>query len=439
MGIPLPEDFVSRMESILGGELPAFLQSLEESPCRGIRLNLLKRTASTARYERGEKVAWAEGAYLLEAASKAGVTALHEAGAFYLQEPGAMIPAAVLDARPGERILDLCAAPGGKSTQLGCAMQDRGLLVVNEPVPKRAQILSRNIERMGIGNAVVTCALPEQLAVRWPEAFDAVLADAPCSGEGMFRRVPESRLEWTKEKAAGCAARQRAILTEAAKMVRPGGRLVYSTCTYNPVENEENVRWFISQFPDFDTEPFTLPGVDGTNGVFTCYPHRMNGEGQFTALLRRKGSEESSSLGKPSLPGPSKEETAVFRNEFPMLPAPNLRLGSMLVQLETCPDLSGIRVLRAGLHLGEVRGKVAVPDHAAALSADSPTVQAVDLTAEETLRWLAGETLNRDANGWVLIRWQGLAIGWGKGSGGVIRNHYPKGLRGNHFLAEEGG
>ena len=437
--IPLPEDFTVRMKNILGGEFPSFLRALAEVPCRGIRLNPIKETEAVGRYERGERIPWAEGAYLLETDSQAGATALHEAGAFYLQEPGAMIPAAVLDAQPGERILDLCAAPGGKSTQIGCAMRGSGLLVANEPVPKRAQILSRNIERMGIGNAIVTCTWPEQLAARWPETFDAVLADAPCSGEGMFRRVPESRLEWTREKASGCAERQRAILAEAAKMVSPGGRLVYSTCTYNPEENEENVLWFLRQFSDFESAAFALTGIDAPEGRFICYPHRMKGEGQFTALFRRKGRGNRGGLGKPSMPGPSKEETAVFRNEFPALPEPNLRLGNLLAHLEVCPDLSGIRVLRAGMHLGEVRGKVAVPDHAAALSANVPFEQAIDLTAEETVRWLTGETLDREAAGWVLMRWKGLGIGWGKGSGGVIRNHYPKGLRGCHFLAEEGG
>lgn len=435
----MPAEFADRMGKILGAEFPTFLQALEEPPCRGIRLNPLKKTKAAARYERGDKIPWAEGAFLLDGASQAGATVLHEAGAFYLQEPGAMIPAAVLDAQPGERILDLCAAPGGKSTQIGCAMRGQGLLVANEPVPKRAQVLSRNVERMGIANAVVTCAWPEQLSSRWPQVFDAVLADAPCSGEGMFRRVPESRLEWTREKAAGCAERQRVILAEAAKMVRTGGRLVYSTCTYNPEENEENVRWFLGCHPDFEPAAFSLPGVDAPEGIFTCYPHRMKGEGQFTALFRRRGGGDPGSPGKSSMPAPSKEETAAFRKEFPALPVPNLRFGSLLARLEACPDLSGIRVLRAGLHLGEIRGKVAVPDHAAAMSADLPPVRSADITADEACRWLAGETLNRDAAGWILMCWQGLAVGWGKGSGGVVRNHYPKGLRGSHFLAEENG
>ena len=197
----LPEAFVNRMREQLGSELTAFLHALEEPPLRGIRLNPLKPTQFADKY-RNEPVAWFPDSYYLNADSDAGTTILHEAGAYYIQEPGAMMPAAVLDAKPGERILDLCAAPGGKSTQIGCAMKGEGLLVCNEPVPKRAQVLSRNIERMGLPNTVVTCAKPDQLADRWPEGFDAVMVDAPCSGEGMFRKSAAMIHDWTPEKPA---------------------------------------------------------------------------------------------------------------------------------------------------------------------------------------------------------------------------------------------
>ena len=246
-----------------------------------------------------DRVPWCPEGRVLRGDSPAGQTIAHEAGAFYLQEPGAMIPAAVMNARPGERILDLCAAPGGKSTQMGAGMRGEGLLICNEPVPKRAAVLSRNIERMGIGNAIVTCAWPEQLAARWPGGFDGVLADVPCSGEGMFRREPESRLEWSPEKAAGCAKRQAEILEEAARLVRDGGRLVYSTCTYNPEENEENVLRFLEKHPEFEPESFSLPGAESRNGMLLCLPHQMKGEGQFAALLRKKGSGESRPMQMP--------------------------------------------------------------------------------------------------------------------------------------------
>ena len=425
----LPEAFANRMRQQLGDELPAFLHTLEEAPVRGIRLNPMKQTEAVKRYLGAGRIPWTDDGYYLENGSDAGNSILHEAGAFYIQEPGAMIPAAVLNARPGEIILDLCAAPGGKSTQIGCAMRGEGLLVCNEPVPKRAQILSGNIERMGIPNTVVTCAWPEKLAEKWPEGFDAVLVDAPCSGEGMFRRDPATRGEWTAEKADGCAARQKEILAAAARLVRPGGRLVYSTCTYNPAENEENARWFTEQFPEFQPEAFALPGIDAPAGMFTCYPHRMMGEGQFAALFRKSGKGTACLPGDQSLPRPGKEAAKAFSAAFPFLPGPTHLFGDTLVHLSAAPDLNGIRVFRAGLHLGEIRGKIAVPDHAAAVAFPQQNVQSVDLKPEEAVRYMAGETLPCDIAGWTLIRYRELALGWGKGSEGVIKNHYPKGLR----------
>ncbi len=196
----LPNAFLERIRGQLGDGLPAFLCACEAPFLRGIRFHPLKMTAGLMADDLLERIPWAEDAYFLRQDSAAGTEVAHEAGAFYLQEPSAMIPAAVMDARPGEKILDLCAAPGGKSTQLGCSMRGEGILIANEPVPKRAQILSRNIERMGIPNAVVTCAMPSQLAARFDGFFDGVMVDAPCSGEGMFRRHPETRAEWSAKK-----------------------------------------------------------------------------------------------------------------------------------------------------------------------------------------------------------------------------------------------
>ena len=430
----LPAAFCARMNAQLGLEAEAFFRSLGQPPVRGIRLNPMKRTQASDFYSQAERIPWTRGAYYLEQDSDAGATILHEAGAFYIQEPGAMIPAAVLDAKPGETILDLCAAPGGKSTQIGCAMKGEGLLVCNEPVPKRARILSRNIERMGIPNAVVTCAWPEQLSKRWPGGFDAVLADAPCSGEGMFRRDPATREEWSAEKAEGCAARQREILEEAAKLVRPGGRLVYSTCTYHPAENEGNAGWFLETHPDFMPEAFFLPSVAAPDGMFTCYPHLMKGEGQFAALFRKRGDSPACLPADESVRRPSKEEISAFADAFPSLRKPTHLFGRTLVSVPFLPDLKGINSVRIGLHLGEIRGRSVIPDHAAALCFDVPDIPAADLSPEEAAGYMFGETVFRDARGWLLMRYNELVIGWGKGSEGMIKNHYPKGLRRAHYL-----
>ena len=430
----LPDDFVSRMEGQLGSELPAFLHALEEEPVRGIRLNRLKTAEGTEKFRQGPKIPWADEAYELPTDSEAGSTILHEAGAFYLQEPGAMLPAAVLDARPGEKVLDLCSAPGGKSTQIGIAMRGEGLLICNEPMPKRARILSGNIERTGLPNTIVTCSWPDRLAEKWPEGFDAVIVDAPCSGEGMFRRVPESRMEWSKEQAKGCAHRQREILNAAARLVRPGGRLVYSTCTYNPEENEENADWFLQEHPDFEPEAYRIGGINAPEGQFTCYPHRMRTEGQFAAKFRKKGNRMKQLTEDRSLPRLSMDEAATLKRTFPTFPEATHKLGNTLIHLKECPDLQEIKVLRAGIHLGEVRGRIAIPDHATAMSIEPPDSQILEVDMENACRYMAGETINAEEEGWLMIQYKGLILGWGKGSGGVIRNHLPKGLRNGRLI-----
>ena len=428
----LPRQFVENMAGRLGDELPAFLRSYEEPYLRGIRLNPLKPIEDSALPEGvGEPVPWEPWGRYLALDSDAGATPLHEAGAFYLQEPSAMLPAAVLNPRPGERVLDLCAAPGGKSTQLGLRMAGQGLLVCNEPVPKRAQVLARNVERMGLPNALVVCAMPRQLVDRWPEGFDAIQVDAPCSGEGMFRRHPETRAEWTAESPAGCAKRQAEILDCAADMVRPGGRIVYSTCTMNPVENEDTVAAFCRRHPDFAPEGFALPGADAPEGMLTCYPHRMKGEGHFVALLRRAGEGAASAAADTSLPRPDKLQLKALRDFAPDAPQPTALLGDTLVALPACPDVKGLRVLRVGLHLGQMKGKVFQPDHAWAVSICPPALPRLPLTEGLARLYQAGEVLDAPPGlrGFVLPTLAGLPLGWGKVSDGVMKNHYPKGLR----------
>ena len=425
----LPQAFLDRMAALLGDEFPAFLASYDEPYARGIRFNPLKPCAALPEGVEAA-VPWEPHGSYLSLTSPAGKLALHEAGAYYLQEPSAMLPAAVLAPQPGERVLDLCAAPGGKSTQLGARMAGQGLLVCNEPVLKRAQVLSQNVARMGITNALVVSAMPAQLAQRWPEAFDAVQVDAPCSGEGMFRRHPETRGEWTPESPAGCAKRQAEILDSAALLVRPGGRIVYSTCTLNPVENEDTVDAFCQRHPDFSLQPFHLPGADAPAGMLTCYPHRMRGEGHFAALLVRHGSGDAAPLPPDgSLRQPDKAQRKALTDFLPNTPEPTALLGDTLVHLPDCPDLRGLKALRVGLHLGTMAGRVFKPDHAWAVCAASPNVPRVSLNEPQALAYLAGETLPAAGRGWVLATYAGLPLGWGKVSDGVMKNHYPKELR----------
>ena len=344
MNMDLPQDFLERVAHQLGQEITAFTEIMKEPSIRGIRVNSLKPNTAISFLNLGAEIPWCRGGWEIAHDSDAGTTIAHETGAFYLQEPSAMIPAAVLNAQPGESILDLCAAPGGKSTQIGAAMCGEGLLVSNEPIPKRAAILSRNIERMGISNAVVTCAWPEQLALKWSEGFDGVMADVPCSGEGMFRRDPETRSEWSREKAAGCVPRQRGILEAAAKLVRPGGRLVYATCTFHPAENEDQIRWFLKTHQEFEPESFQLPGVDGREGFFTCWPHRIRGEGQFTALLKKKGDGQCRRTeGGKDFRIP-REMRKIWTESGLAMPEPNAYFGKTFVRIPEIPDLAGVRI-----------------------------------------------------------------------------------------------
>lgn len=425
----LPQEFLDRMAARLGDSYPAFLASYDAPYTRGIRMNPLK-PCQTPVPGIGDDVPWEPQGRYLSIDSPAGKLPLHEAGAYYLQEPSAMLPAAILDPQPGERVLDLCAAPGGKSTQLGARMAGQGLLVCNEPVFKRAQVLSQNIERMGIMNALVVSAMPAQLAARWSEAFDAIQVDAPCSGEGMFRRHPETREEWSPESPAGCAKRQADILDSAALMVRPGGRIVYSTCTLNATENEETVAAFCDRHPDFSLRAFHLPGADAPFGMLTCYPHLMRGEGHFAALLVRGGASQPADLSLDrSLRRPDQAQRQALLDFAADGPEPTALLGDTMVHLPNFPDLRGLKVLRAGLHLGELKGKVFRPDHAWAVCACPPGMARKELDEAQARAYLSGETLPLDGRGWVLPSFAGLPLGWGKIADGILKNHYPKELR----------
>ena len=446
MSPALPPAFVSRMHAQLGEEADAYFAAMEMPCLRGLRLNPQKPVSGAALEAVGgveEPVPWypALGRYLHND-SPAGADPLHEAGAYYLQEPSAMAPVSVLSPRPGERVLDLCAAPGGKSTQIAAALAGEGLLVSNEPVPSRAKILSRNIERLGVPNALVVSAQPETLAARWGVLFDAVLVDAPCSGEGMFRRHPETRAEWNPASPMGCAERQRRILGCAAAMLRPGGRLVYSTCTLSPEENEETMRWFLQEHPDFSVQPFSLPGnygtLDAPEGMLRLYPHRVRGEGHFVACLRRAGDAPAADLMRPaaerlSPPAPAvRAAYSAFAAPLRGLPAANAQLGDALLSAPDLPPLDGVRVLRAGVQLGTLKGKVFAPDHALAMCL-SPAcgLPVLALDRAGALRYQSGEALPAPENmsGWALAVYEGLVLGFGKASGGQFKNHYPKGLR----------
>ena len=432
----------------------AYEKSLEEPVTRALRINLLRcpdGVPPCGIEGLGAPVPWAKGSYFVEGDARPGLSPLHEGGLYYLQEPSALSAVSALDPQPGERVLDLCAAPGGKSTQIAALLLGRGVLVCNEPVPSRAQILSRNIERMGVKNAIVTSAMPAQLAPRFAGYFDRILVDAPCSGEGMFRRQPEARDEWSENSPRGCADRAMEILEEAAKMLAPGGVMVYSTCTFNDTENEGVLGRFFAAHPEFSPLPLDLPGLpDGGCGYIHLYPHEIRGEGHFVSLMKKRSdapaawSLEPSKKKPPRGAKPAPKVKAAPAPQMPDVLAPGVSLGEMYAAGESLwalPEgfpkaelwrLEGLRVLRTGLLAAHIEGKRTEPDHALAMAiSPSEAARSAELTLEQALAYQAGEALDLGdlESGYTLLCHQGVPLGFGKQAGGVMKNHYPKGLR----------
>ena len=439
----LPESFEQKMQRLLGAEYPDFVASYDRPRNVGLRLNPLKTEQKPELPFLLRQIPWAENGYYYDAQQRPGLHPWHEAGLYYLQEPSAMAPAELLAPQPGERVLDLCAAPGGKTTQLAARMQNKGLLVCNEINPKRAAILSRNVERMAISCALVLNEHPAHLAERLPGLFDRVLVDAPCSGEGMFRKEEAAVEDWSEQTVAMCANRQREILHSAAQLLKPGGRLVYSTCTFSPEENEGTVQAFLLQHPEFEIEPIDCPyfsagrpewienGTPELVHTFRLWPHKIAGEGHFAAVLRKKDGTAAELSAEPAVQLPQAwkcfaEECQITLPEgIPVLFGENLFLAP-----PQTPQLRGLKVLRPGLELGSIRKERLTPAHALALwLKTAPQMAELPIESDALARYLRGETVSCDKNGWTLVTAGGLSIGWGKASCGVLKNHYPKGLR----------
>ena len=427
----LPEAFLTRMQAQLGEEYPAFLNSLERPRAVALRFNPLKGAVPELSFVK-EPVPWEPAGFYYDPDARPGLHPYHEAGVYYLQEASAMAPVMLLDPQPGERICDLCAAPGGKTTQIAGRLAGAGFLLCNEINPKRAKILSRNIERLGVANALVTNEHPAILADRYAGFFDRVLIDAPCSGEGMFRKEEAAVTDWSPETVEMCARRQAEILHSGARLVRPGGRLVYSTCTFAPQENEEAVAQFLQTHPEFVPEEVEAPWfTPGENGSFRLWPHKLLGEGHFAAVLRRiEGSETDTALQPGEKPP---KQWLDFAKEIDIcLPAGRAVLfgQSLYWAPQELPAVRGVKVLRSGLELGQVKKDRFEPSHALALWLKTAR-NTLDLQPEgdEIKRYMHGETLPASVKGWCLVTVGGYSVGWGKGDGNVLKNHYPKGLR----------
>ena len=426
----LPKQFIENMQKQLPeNEWEAFFAVYNEKPYKAVRLNTLKgeiKSLAPLLTFLGERVAWEENGFYT-AQEKLGASVFHAAGLFYSQEPSAMSAAPLLEVQGGEKVLDLCSAPGGKGTQLACKMHGEGIIVLNEPILSRAKILSQNAERMGITNAVVCSELPEKLSEKFVGYFDKILVDAPCSGEGMFRKnADEALTEWSEDNIALCAQRQTKILNEATKMLRVGGRLVYSTCTFATAEDEGQVCDYLKNHPKMRLVKQEK-----------LYPHKIKGEGHFVALFEKTDGEEEKPLRplKPTVCRASEQAYRDFEKTALHFTAKNLHEanGVLYALPDGVFDWKGLQVLRVGIRLGEVKNGRFEPNHSLALALKKEEFKNIVDFAETDSRvekYLRGETVEGEIkNGWCAVCVEGYPLGWGKAVNGVIKNHYPKGLR----------
>ena len=453
----LPTAFVEKYRRLLGDEAPAFLASFDQPSYAGFRSNPLKPGLPTAAIDSAAgPVPYVPTGYYGQVNGK---SLDHVTGWVYSQEPSAMYVGEVVDPQPGERVLDLCAAPGGKSTHLIGLMHDQGLLVANEIFRKRAKVLSENLERWGTTSTVVMNESPDELEHQFPVFFDRILIDAPCSGEGMFRKEPAGMEYWNPDYPAECANRQRKIIASAIKMLKPGGILVYSTCTFAPEEDEQNIAWILDQYPTMTMQEVKkYPGMDDgrpdwANGnpeltkAVRLFPHHIKGEGHFIAKLRYgqsataavHTSKKKRRNKRGRQPGLSKEQRAEFDTIREQLvpeyqPHHLLTFGDQLYDLPAgIDDLNDMTVMRPGLHLGTFKKRRFEPALAWALSLDPARVKrTIQLTADQWRQYVHGDTVQVDgdlANGWYLLVCNQHSCGFGKLVNGTVKNFYPKGLR----------
>lgn len=515
----LPEEFLKRMQEMLGEEYEEFLASYEQPRTYGLRVNTRKMTPEEFEERKifpVKRIPWVENGFFYEGDVRPAQHPLYAAGAYYLQEPSAMTPAACLPVEPGERVLDLCAAPGGKATELGAKLKGKGVLVANDISNSRAKALLYNLEVFGIDNAFVTNETPARLADAFEGYFDKILVDAPCSGEGMFRKEQAVARDWTPEKSEYFAGQQREIVRQAVRMLRPGGKLLYSTCTFAPCEDEQTIAWTLEQFPQMRLIP--LPEYEGfspgrpewvsgnsdgyperTNGnlelkrCVRIWPHKMNGEGHFLAFLEKdsagrsvSGEQEESraeqeklmgileeknpkglqretkrngrldqrkKAGKKGKASGSVSENALSRKDRELIeeflkpcsrsfPAERMELRGQKVYLvpELPETVRGLKFLRNGLYMGEIRKDRFEPSQQLAMSLGAGEFQeciCLEPDDERAQRYLRGETLNirpeetKSPSGWKLVCVGGLPLGWGKLVQGVLKNKYQSSWRKN--------
>ncbi len=446
----LPIAFEKRMKELLGEEFEDYKKALEKPPVRAFRVNTDK--ISLADFEKinefsSEKIAYADTGYYFSY-DKIGNHPFHHAGMIYVQEPGAMAPAECIDIDPDWKILDMCAAPGGKSTQLKNKLGEKGILVSNEIIPSRCKILTGNIERLGLERVVTTCLDTNRLAILYPCTFDLIMVDAPCSGEGMFRKEEIAIDEWSEANVKMCAERQLQILENAAVCLKDGGYIVYATCTFSLEENEKTIDRFLQLHPEFEIVPVKQSVIDSTSegiafdGCQTqnihfarrFYPHKSKGEGQFIAVLHHKGTRRLSA--KNTVSSKEKVDKAVF--DFLDSVLTDYHKENVIMYngnpVYFTPDFEVKKgsAFSCGVTIGEIRKNYILPHHQFFMAMGKNFKNKIDLTpnSEELKKYLHGEEFTTDCeNGWAVVTVCGCSVGGVKVVSGRAKNHYPKGLR----------
>ena len=459
--ITLPIAFEEKMKRLLKEEYDAYIRCYENPRYYGLRINTLK--ISTEEFLRicpfeVKPIPWVKNGFYYDGDKISPAKhPYYFAGLYYLQEPSAMTPASRLPIEPGDRVLDVCAAPGGKATELGAKLRGEGVLAANDISSSRARGLLKNMEVFGIGNMMVLSEEPGRLETYFPEYFDKILIDAPCSGEGMFRKDRKMVKAWEEHGPAFFAKLQRSIITQAARMLRPGGMMLYSTCTFDPEENEGTIEYLLKEYPEFEIlemegyEGFAKgrPDVSESGNpelakTVRIFPHKMNGEGHFLALLRKgepSASEEASAASSSRSRKKVPEELDEFFKDISWELDPqrlDIRGERVYYMPEGLPDLKGIRFLRTGLLLGELKKKRFEPSQALAMNLkreDYAHTLNLPVDDERVVRYLKGETIDTDdlapvkAKGWHLVCVDGYPLGWGKLANGTLKNKYLPGWR----------
>ena len=444
----LPEKYLESMKELLKDEFDSYIESFDEPRLYGLRVNTAKISVEDflkiCPFEL-TPIPWISNGFYYKEEDKPAKHPFYFAGLYYLQEPSAMTPAFVLPVNEGEKVLDLCAAPGGKSTELGAKLNGTGLLVSNDISASRAKALLKNVEVFGIGNVLVTCEYPEKLAEKFVGFFDKILVDAPCSGEGMFRKDNKLVKSWVSQGPDFFAPIQKNILNSAAIMLKPGGYLLYSTCTFSKMEDEDNIQEFLDNHSEFsleriyDYEGFTR--AYGMEEAVRIFPHKMQGEGHFVALLHKEGelvTDVFCGNGKaPKIPAEIKE----FLDEFNVpidVSTIEIQGEKVYIMPKEVDNLKGLRVLRSGLLLGELKKNRFEPSQAFAMTIkpeNYSTVLDFDGDSSTVIKYLKGETIEamegrlRGDSKNVLITVCNHPLGWGKLSNGTVKNKYLPGWR----------